>query len=72
MAVSDKQKQYANKYLTEKVEEFKVRVPMGTKKQIQEYAKSRNLSVNKLILQLLQNESGISLLEEPKSGMSLE
>lgn len=45
-----------NKYLREKVDEFKVRVPKGQKVVIQEYAKSKGKSLNKLVIELLERE----------------
>ena len=45
-----------NKYLKEKVETFNIRVPKGQKVVIQEYAKSKGKSLNKLVIELLERE----------------
>lgn len=42
-----------NKYLKERVEEFKVRVPKGQKKAIQEFAKSNGKSLNSFVVELI-------------------
>ncbi len=52
----DKYQDTKAKYLKEKVDEFKVRVPKGQKQVIQEYAKSRGKSLNAFVYELIQNE----------------
>ena len=46
MAVSDAQRRATNKWLKEKVEEIKFRVPKGKKELIQEHAARNGESVN--------------------------
>lgn len=43
------------KYLKEKVEEFKIRVPKGQKTLIQDYAKSQGKSLNAFVVELINN-----------------
>ena len=47
--ISEARKRATAKYLSEKVEEFKVRVPMGRKAEIQAHAKGRDMSTNAFI-----------------------
>lgn len=49
MAVSDAQRRAANKYISEKLEEIKFRVPKGKKDIIKAHAESRGESVNSFI-----------------------
>lgn len=44
-----------NKYQSEKVEEFKIRVPKGQKTLIQDYAKSQGKSLNAFVVELINN-----------------
>ena len=53
MAVSEKQKQYADKYIKNTFDEVKVRVPKGKKKAIQEYATQKGESLNAFINRLI-------------------
>lgn len=46
---SESQKKAAEKYLKEKVDEFKVRVPKGKKEQIINHAKSIGKSLNSFV-----------------------
>ena len=59
----EKSKQQISKdrYLREKVDEFKVRVPKGFKIKVQEYAKSKNKSLNSYILELIEQDMGIKM-----------
>lgn len=45
-----------DKYLKEKVDEFKVRVPKGEKEPIQEFAKSQGKSLNAYIVELIKED----------------
>lgn len=45
-----------NAYLKEKVDEFKVRVPKGEKKFIQEFAKERGKSLNTFVLEAIREK----------------
>lgn len=54
-------KEYAKRYMG-KLDEIKVRMPKGRKADIEEHAKSKGLSVNALIGQLLQAE--LNMTEE--------
>ena len=46
MPVTEKQKQYADKYIKNTFDEIKVRVPKGQKADIQAHAQARNESLN--------------------------
>ncbi len=52
----DKYQETKDKYLKEKVDEFKVRVPKGQKQVIQDYAKSKGKSLNAFVCDLIQAE----------------
>ncbi|MDE6781892.1 MAG: toxin-antitoxin system HicB family antitoxin [Ruminococcus sp.] len=54
----DKYQETKNRYLKEKVEELKIRVPKGEKAKIQAYAKSQGKSLNKFILDLISQAMG--------------
>lgn len=43
------------------LEQIAFRVPVGYKDQIKEYAASKGMSVNQLIVELLEKEMGISI-----------
>lgn len=45
-----------DKYLKEKVDEFKIRVPKGQKQVIQDFAKSKGKSLNAFVYDLIQKE----------------
>jgi len=55
---SEAQKRAVGKYLSEKVEEFKVRVPKGQKQRIKDHAAGRNKSLNQYILDLIAQDMG--------------
>lgn len=57
----DKYQDTKDRYLKEKVDEFKVRVPKGQKQVIQEFAKSRGKSLNAFVYELIQTEMSKSL-----------
>lgn len=52
----DQYKTAQDKYLKEKVDEFKIRVPKGQKQVIQDFAKSKGKSLNSFVYELIQNE----------------
>lgn len=54
----DKYQETKNRYLKEKVDEFKIRVPKGEKEKIQTYAKLQNKSLNQFVLDLIAKEIG--------------
>ena len=56
MPLSEARKKANNKYITEKLDEFKVRVPKGQKAVIQDYAKSKAKSLNYYIVDLINND----------------
>lgn len=47
------QKKSAEKYLQEKVEEFKIRVPKGQKEVIKAYAESQGKSLNQFVIEAI-------------------
>lgn len=47
-----------NRYLKEKVDNFKVYVPKGQKISIQEFAKSQGKSLNAYIVELINEDMG--------------
>ena len=49
MAVSEKQKRYADKYIKSTFDEIKVRVPKGKKEAIKDYATQKGESLNSFI-----------------------
>lgn len=49
MTVSDSQRKARDKWLKEKVEDVRFRVPIGKKAIIREHAESRNESINAFI-----------------------
>lgn len=53
---TEAQKKSADKYLKEKVEEFKVRVPKGQKQIIKDYAATQGKSLNQFIVDLIDTE----------------
>ena len=52
-------KEYAKKYIG-KFDELKVRIPKGRKADLESHAQHKGLSVNALIVTLLQTEMGMS------------
>ena len=51
----DKYKETKEKYLKEKVDEFKIRVPKGHKQIIQNFAKAQGLSLNSFVVSLINS-----------------
>lgn len=60
MSVSKAQQRAVAKYMKENYEEIKIRVPKGKKAMLQQYAKSNNTSVNRLIWHLICKELNIN------------
>lgn len=58
---TDKQKDSQNAYM-EKLQDIKVRVPKEYYDKIQSYARSQGLSINKLVISLLEKEIGEKIL----------
>ena len=56
-----------DKYLKEKVDTFVLRVPKGKKDEIMEYAKSKGMSLNGYITELIFADMGITEAGEKKS-----
>ncbi len=52
----DKYRETKDKYLKEKVDEFKIRVPKGQKQIIQDFAKSKGKSLNSFVYEIIQKE----------------
>lgn len=52
----DKYKETKEKYLKEKVDEFKIRVPKGQKQIIQDFAKGQGKSLNAFVVDLIYSE----------------
>lgn len=59
MPVSEKQKQYADKYIKNTFDEIKLRVPKGKKQIIKDYAASRGESLNSFLNRIICAELGI-------------
>ena len=55
MPTSDAQKKATNKYL-EKFEDIKIRVPKGSRDKYKEYAASKGMSLNNLIIALIEQD----------------
>lgn len=55
MAVSDSQKKATNKYLN-KFDDIKIRVPKGKREEYKSYAASRGMSLNNLIIDLIEKD----------------
>ena len=55
---TDAQKKSADKYLKEKVEDIRIRVPKGQKQVIKDYAGQQGKSLNQFIVDLINNEIG--------------
>ena len=53
---SDAMLKAINKYQTEKVDEFKIRVPKGQKEEIQQFAKSKGKSLNAYVVDLIRTD----------------
>lgn len=53
---NDAQKRASLKYLAEKTDNIQIRVPKGTKEEWKTYAESKGISLNALIIQLMQEK----------------
>lgn len=53
---TEAQKKSANKYLKEKVEDIRIRVPKGQKQIIKDYADRQGKSLNQFIVDLINQE----------------
>lgn len=53
---TEAQKKSADKYLKEKVEDIRIRVPKGQKQLIKDYAESQGKSLNQFIVDLINKE----------------
>ena len=53
---TEAQKRSAEKYLSEKVEDIRIRVPKGQKAIIKEYAEKQGKSLNQFIVDLINEE----------------
>ena len=60
-ARTDKQKESQDAYM-EKLQDIKVRVPKEYYDKIKSYAESKGLSINKLVISLLEKEIGEKIL----------
>ena len=60
-AATDKQKDRLKKYM-EKIKDIKLRVPEKYLEPIKQHAKSKGMSVNQLIISLLEKYMGISIM----------
>lgn len=60
-AATDKQKDSLKKYM-EKIKDIKLRVPEEYLEPIKQHAKSKGMSVNQLIISLLERDMGISIM----------
>ena len=55
MAVSDSQRKATNKYL-DKFDDIKIRVPKGKREEYKSYASSKGMSLNNLIIDLIEKD----------------
>lgn len=53
---SDKQNKWTQEYIKKAYDEIKVRVPKGDKEKYKELASSKGMSLNQLIISLLDKE----------------
>jgi predicted DNA binding CopG/RHH family protein len=60
-AATDKQKDSLKEYM-KKIKDIKLRVPEEYLEPIKSYAKSKGMSVNQLIISLLEKEMGIDIV----------
>ena len=60
-AATNKQKDSLKKYM-EKIKDIKLRVPEEYLEPIKQHAKSKGMSVNQLIISLLEKDMGISIM----------
>lgn len=56
MAMTEKKKEANTRYLTQ-LEDIKIRVPLGYRAQIKAYAKHRGISLNQLVISLLNEDA---------------
>lgn len=69
-AATDKQKDSLKEYM-KKIKDIKLRVPEEYLKPIQEHAKQKGMSVNQLVISLLEKDMGIEIVtirEQNKQG----
>lgn len=67
MAVSEKQKQYAEKYIKSNFDEIKLRVPKGRKAQIKAFAEKQGESVNAFLNRITNEAMGIKTTDDPEA-----
>lgn len=60
-AATDKQKDSLKEYM-KKIKEIKLRVPEEYLEPIKQHAKSKNMSVNQLVISLLEKDMGIEIM----------
>lgn len=60
-AATDEQKDSLKKYM-KKIKDIKLRVPEEYLQPIQEHAKSKGMSVNQLVISLLEKDMGIDIV----------
>lgn len=60
-AATDKQKDSLKEYM-KKIKDIKLRVPEEYLKPIQEHAKKKRMSVNQLVISLLEKDMGIEIV----------
>lgn len=53
---TEAQKKSAEKYLRDKVEDIRIRVPKGEKQKIKEFAEAQDKSLNQFIYDLIKRE----------------
>ena len=53
---TEAQKKSAKKYLRDKVEDIRIRVPKGEKQKIKEFAEAQEKSLNQFIYDLIKRE----------------
>ncbi len=53
---TEAQKKSAEKYLRDKVEDIRIRVPKGEKQKIKEFAEAQKKSLNQFIYDLIKRE----------------
>lgn len=56
MAVSEKQKAYAKKYILEKLDEIKIRPPKGTKDKWRAAADQRGQSLTQFVVEAVEDK----------------
>ncbi len=60
-SATDKQKDSLKKYM-KKIKDIKLRVPEEYLEPIKEHAKSKGMSVNQLVISLLEKDMGIEIM----------